>query len=200
MPNTVKQAAIYIGLHNLKCFMRYACVVNGSKEIRPDFKEPELLYRHSYLTNRIFLFLFEAFLHKQPPEATMFAGLMHNIGLIILFLSQQQKGENNKPELTIDDYQNMDLCGQEELHQEIGSYYLDQWDLPFPMYEVALYHHRPLNPNIINKELVTSVHIAQAYAWRKLGVAQPAAVAPEVFETIGISSEDFEKRLGRYLK
>jgi response regulator RpfG family c-di-GMP phosphodiesterase len=198
MPNKVKQTAVYIGLHNLKCFLRFACIANADKKNASG--ELGLLYQHSYLTNRIFLFLYEAFLHKQPPEAAMFAGLMHNFGLILLSKCLPQKEGIELSALTIDDYYKLDLGEYEVLHQEIGSYFLDQWDLPFPMYEVALYHHRPQNPNIINRELVTCVHIAEAYAWKSLGVSAPQTVAPEVFEQIGISVEDFEKRLARYMK
>lgn len=199
MPTKVKQTAIYIGLHNLKCFMSFACIVNASKKNTPMNEEPELLYKHSFLTNRIFLFLFEAFLHKQPPEAAMFAGLLHNIGLITLSNDLQRK-EGKKQPLTLEDYYNSDLGDQKVLHQEIGAYLLEKWDLPFPIYEVALYHHRPIGSNIINQELVSCVHIAQAYAWKVLGISAFETVSPEVFESIGISADDFEKRLARYMK
>lgn len=195
MPNTVKQAAIYIGLHNLKSFLRYACVVNTLKLNVTDTDELDLLCKHSYYTSRIFLFLFEAFLHKQPPDSTLFAGLMHNIGLIIL---TNNKGDMN-PALTLTQLAELEHGENEVIHQELGANFLDQWDLPFPMYEVALYHHRPLNPNIINQELVSCVHIAQAYAWKALG-ADFKPVDPEVFEGIGISVGDFEKRFARYMK
>lgn len=199
MPDKVKQAAIYMGLPNLKCFIRFVCV---ARLLNPDHtipEEPALLSKHAYYTNRIFLFLFEAFLHKQPQESAMFAGLLHNTGLFILSESLQQNSGKETP-LSLEEYHQLDTSDQETAHQEIGAYFLNQWDLPFPMYEAALYHHRPLNPNIINQELVSCVHIAQAYAWKALGVAEPEAVAPEVFENIGIAQEDFEKRLGRYMK
>ncbi len=104
MPNTVKQAAMYIGLHNLKCFMHFDCVASATKQTDDIENNPELLWKHAYLTNRIFLFFFEAFLHKQPLDSTMFAGLLHNIGLIILVKSLQKKGELNQSTLTPNDY------------------------------------------------------------------------------------------------
>lgn len=199
MPTKVKQAALYIGLHNLKCFMHFACVANALKLNAPSSTEPDILCQHAYLTNRIFLFLFEAFLHKQPTESAMFAGLMHNIGLIILANISNQKEGSDKTPLTVIDYANLEHGEDEIMHQELGAHFLDQWDLPFPIYEVALYHHRPLDINIINQELVSSVHIAHSYAWKTLG-AETEPVSPKVFESIGVSVTDFEKRLARYLK
>lgn len=197
MPDKVKQAAIYIGLHNLKSFMHFACVLNNQKPEDKDLNELDTLTRHSFLTNRIFLFLFEAFLHKQPTESAMFAGLMHNIGLIILMNASQENSD--KAELSVDDYVKLEHGADEVIHQEIGAHFIDQWDLPFPIYEAALYHHRPLDNNIIHLELVSCVHIAQAYAWKTMG-AKIESIAPEVFDNIDATVEDFEKRLARYLK
>ena len=128
----------------------------------------------------------------------MFAGLMHNIGFILLNGSQQ--GSLNKDSNTVDDYAKMDLDDYELKHQEIGGYLLDMWDIPFPMYEVAMFHHRPTNPSIVHHELVSCVHIAQHYAWVCLGATMSEAVSKEVFDRIDIDVDDFEKRLSRYLK
>ena len=200
MPNTVKQAANYIGLHNLKCIMHWACIANAEKQTKDIENNPELLWKHSYLTNRIFLFFYEAFLHRQPPESTMFAGLMHNIGFIILLKSLHDKGTIDCSHLTVDDYIQIEHDEYEIHHQEIGAYFLDCWDIPYPMYEVALYHHRPLEPNLIFHELVSIVHIAQAYAWKALGSTVQKPVEREIFKSFDITMEEFEGRLNRYLK
>lgn len=199
MPNAVKQTSIYIGLHNLKCFLRFACVVSSQKKNTPE-TEPELLLKQAYYTNRIFLFLYEVFLHKQPPDSTMFAGLLHNIGLFILSQSKEDNVTLKNIDITSEDYVKFELGEYKLNHQEIGAYFLDLWDLPFPIYEVALYHHRPLDENIIHRELVCCVHIAQYYAWKTLGVPEQEPLLDEVFDRIDTSREDFEKRLARYLK
>lgn len=200
MPNTVKQTAIYIGLHNLKCFMRWACIICATNNTTDIPEDQELLIKHSYYTNRIFLFLYEAFLHKQPMDSAMFAGLLHNVGLIFLSKNLQENGSLGKADLTANDYISLELSENHVNHQEIGAHFLDIWDLPFPIYEVALYHHRPLDSCIVNQELVSCVHIAQAYAWKFLGGTAQEPVSPEVFAQIGVSLQDFEKRLARYMK
>lgn len=200
LPNKVKQAALYMGLHNLKCFMRFACVASATKQTNNIETNPDLLWKHAYLTNRILLFLYEAFLHKQPPESAMFAGLLHNIGLIILSRSLQKNGSLKQPNLTSSDYFQLENDEYKMNHQIVGAYFLDLWDLPFPIYEVALYHHRPLDPSVIFHELVSAVHIAQAYAWKALAADKYEPVRPEVFEKLDITCDEFEKKLARYLK
>ena len=190
MPDTVRQAANYIGLHNLKCFLHWACVLSTTTETDIVNEEPALLWKHAYLTNRIFLFLYETFLHKQPPEGAMFAGLMHNIGLIIKMKNRELTHESLKKEL--DDYRIS--------HQEIGAYFLQLWDLPFPIYEAALYHHRPQDASIVHNELVSIINIAQHYAWLKLAATDIPPIEEVTFASINITKEEFEKRLARYLK
>ncbi len=199
MPDTVRQAANYIGLHNLKSFLHWACVLSATKETDKIGEEPELLWKHAYLTNRIFLFLYETFLHKQPPEAAMFAGLMHNIGLIILIAGLEKKGKLQKHEITHDNLK-IELGEYRISHQEIGAHFLDLWELPFPIYEAALYHHRPQDVSIVHNEMVSIIHIAQHYAWIRLGATDIPPIDEAAFASINISKEDFEKRLARYLK
>jgi CheY-like chemotaxis protein len=199
MPNTVRQMSNYIGLHNLKSFLHCACIINSDKKDGDETDEPEILWKHAYLTNRIFLFLYEAFFHKQPPEASMFAGLMHNIGLILMIKGLQNQGLLDE-DLTMVDYVQLDQNEYQMQHQEIGGHFIDLWDLPFPMYEIAAYHHRPEDRCIINHELVSCIHIAQHYAWRCMGAPVADTVEEQIFDLIDVELLDFEKRLSRYLK
>lgn len=200
MPNTVKQAAMYIGLNNLKTFIHWACIASNTKQTDNISEEPEPLWLHSYYTNRIFLFLYETFLHKQPPEGAMFVGLMHNIGLIMLTGGLQKQGKLKAEDISLSTLSTLEQGDPAIAHPEIGAYFLNQWDLPFMIYEGALYHHKPLDSLVIHRELVCAVHVAQAYAWKALNSSGHNEVSEDVFETLGISKSDFETRLNRYLK
>jgi len=211
MPNTVRQAASYIGLPNLKSFIYWACLKNTisnqiacNQHSTPSEKDAvsalQILYDHAYLTNRIFLFIYEAFHHKQPPEASMFAGLMHNIGLLIQLGNLSNKGDLNIQDLTVSKLMELDSGEYQHSHCLVGAHFIDVWDLPFSIYEATLYHHRPMDKNIVHNELVSGVHIALAYAWKVLTDADNRPVEPQVFKNINISPEDFEARLARYLK
>lgn len=200
MPGTVRQAALYIGLPNLKSFVYWTCLKHRLKNDESAGSDVQLLNKHSYLTNKIYLFIYEAFCHRQPPEASMFAGLMHNIGLLILHDSMQNKsGENINP-LTAEELMQLDSEECQHNHQMIGAHFVDIWDLPFSIYEAVLYHHRPTDSNIVHNELVAAVHIAQAYAWKVLTGSDIKPIDPQVFNALNITPEEFDKKLSRYLK
>ncbi|MGF7142429.1 CheY-like chemotaxis protein [Anaerotaenia torta] len=199
MPGTIRQMVNYVGLHNLKSFMYWACVVGTAVPEEDRGEEPDLLWKHAYLTNRILLFLYETFFHKQPPDASMFAGLLHNIGLILLVRGLQKQGTLGR-DLTLEDYVLLDQNEYELQHQEIGGHFIDLWELPFPMYEIAAYHHRPMDRCIIHHELVSCTHIAQHYAWRCMGAPVADTVDQSIFDSMDVDVRDFEKRLSRYLK
>ena len=77
-------------------------------------------------------------------------------------------------------------------HQEAGGYLVSWWKLPFPIVESALYHHNPLDPKVINQEIVSAVHLAQHYAWilTKQPVVTP--LVEDTFDLLGIPKDNFE--------
>ncbi|MDF2539537.1 MAG: putative signal transduction protein [Herbinix sp.] len=202
MPNSVKLVANYLGLQNLKSFVYWASLTVTDPKSGLEDNDLAILWKQSCDTNRILLFLYEAFLHKQPPDAALFAGLLKNIGYIILLRSNIHQ---YREYLKQNDEKSHNLITLENekfkfTHQEVGAYFLNLWDLPYPAVEVALYHHRPLDPNIVNTELLACVHIAQHYSWKILNGGEGTELLPEVFNRIGISLRDFEVKLFKYLK
>lgn len=201
MPGSVKQAAIYIGMYNLKCFLYWATATLPSNEKGEDEELRNLLEKHSLSTNKILLFLYEAFLHKQPLEASLFTGLLHNIGLLALV--QDSKNQYIKDFDSTDEILNQLLFNEQErygaTHQEIGAYLLSHYDMPFPVVESALYHHTPLNPAVVNSELTICVHIADFYAWKYIMGKNYICLNENIFDHINVSRKDFEKRLERYM-
>jgi len=202
MPGSVKQAAIYIGMHNLKCFLYWAAVTLPSEQKDEDKELRLLLEKHSLSTNKILLFLYEAFLHKQPPDASLFTGVLHNIGLIALL--QDSKKQYIKDFDSPNEILHQLLYNEQErygsTHQEIGAYLLSYYDMPFPVVETALYHHNPLSQAVVNSELTICVHIADFYAWKYVMGKDYINLNENVFEHINVSKEDFENRLERYMK
>lgn len=202
MPGSVKQAAIYIGMHNLKCFLYWAALTLPLEQKDKENELRQLLEKHSLSTNKIMLFLYEAFLHKQPPDASLFTGVLHNIGLLAL-LQDSTKQYLNDFDLTNEILHQLLFKEQERYettHQEIGAYILSHYDMPFPVVETALYHHNPLNTAVVNSELVICVHIADFYAWKYVMGKDYISLNENVFEQINVSREDFENRLERYMK
>jgi HD-like signal output (HDOD) protein len=78
-------------------------------------------------------------------------------------------------------------------HEELGGHLLDLWGLPMPVIEVALYHHDPLNKNIVNRELIMSMHIADYYAWKIVGADDAdLSLNALVFSEMGIPKSVFD--------
>jgi len=56
-----------------------------------------------------------------------------------------------------------------------------------------MYHHNPLHPNVINKELVSVVHIASCYSCRAYGLETLMPQLNElVFDFLEINKSDVE--------
>ncbi len=194
---SIQQVAVYLGLQNIRHLILSTSVLNSMSGLQMNETEYKMLWDHAFRTNIILSFLYENFLHQKLPETAISAGLLHNIGWAIInqlpkkglaALMQKQK-ETNKSivELEIEEFQIS--------HQEIGAYLLNWWELPFPIVEAALYHHDPLNENILHPELVSCVHIAQKYAWNWMGHQEFTPFFQETFARIDVSQEAFEKGL-----
>lgn len=194
---SVQQAAVYIGLQNVKSIIYATSIINGSTATNIEFRQIEILWDHALLTNKILMYIYEKFLHKKLPEIAFSAGLLHNVGVVI-FLKYCMK-EYLKCGLMAKQEGN-DLLDIERqrfkvTHQEIGGYLIQWWGLPYPLVEVALFHHNPVDLNVLNKELVCCVYLAQKYAWNIMKKPSEEVFYPEVFEVIGIDPEQFEKMI-----
>lgn len=202
---SVKHATVYLGLQNLKSLIYSTSILNTFQASSlQDQQSVKDLWTHAMLTNKILHYIYEVFLGKKLPEAASSAGLLHNIGALILMLNYFPEYVSMISKARIDQ---ADLLGMEReafqiTHQETGGYLIGWWELPFPIVEAALFHHRPLENNIMNKEVVAAVHIAQHYAFVKMGDPIVSAFYPEVFDFLGISAEDFERSvtLNNWLK
>jgi len=151
----------------------------------------------AFVTNRLVHFIYEKILNKKVPEEAFSAGLLHNIGIIFMIHLYKETyiGLNDVDNLFSDEFLEKELESYGVTHQEVGGYLMKWWELPFAIVEVGLYHHNPLNPNIINQELVAAVNIASMYAYDVIGGSKKIFVKPEVFALLRVSKSEFEKKL-----
>ena len=150
---SITQAIMYIGLINVKNIVLTNSVFNnfGSR-----IEYHDLLWRHVNLTNKIVNIIYQRCLNKRLPNVYASAGLLHDIGRIILLRFFEDKY------VEVLEYIGFD-------HQQVGGYLLSWWEIPVPIVEAALYHHDPMSDMVMNKELVQVVHIANYYSWKFLG-------------------------------
>ena len=190
---SIAQSIMYIGLTNVKNIV----LSNGIfSDFKGDAKLKNQLWSHANYSNKIMNLIYQKCLFKKTPNMYASAGLLHDIGKVVILQHFQEKYEEIQTKAlsegkTIQDVENS-ILGID--HQKIGGYLLNWWEIPTPIVEAAMYHHIPLSDNIINKELVQVVHIANHYAWYLVnGEVSTNSLNMDVFEELKISHEKVKK-------
>lgn len=162
---SISQAIMYIGLINVKNIVLSNAIFTsftGNSQIK------DMLWNHVNISNKLMNIIYQKCLNKKVPNMYASAGLLHDVGRVIMLQFFDNEFEEvvnrvKKEKLQIHQLE-QNILGVD--HQKIGAYLLNWWEIPTPIVESAMYHHDPLNENIINKELVQVVHISNYYSWK----------------------------------
>lgn len=189
---SVKKAIMNLGLVNIR---NIALTSEIFDLISNNSKEKELLWIHSSLTNQIMIKTYKDLLKKKLLDKDASAGLMHDIGKIILFKNFPKEYEivfnnvrNRKIPFTQSEKEIFNVT-----HDEIGAYILNWWGIPTSMVEAALYHHNPLNASEIYRELVCTIHIAAYYSLKLLKLEYYSTLDDNAFSYLNIKKSEFEE-------
>ncbi|MCT4619333.1 MAG: response regulator [Marinisporobacter sp.] len=190
---SLKQAILFIGLTNVKNIILTNSVFQfkGKK----DQKIIENLWKSSMMSNRLMQVIYEECLQKKLPDLFALSGLLYNIGKVLTY--QYHPSNYRKIEEIIQQNHVDPIAVERELigipHTELGAFLLNWWNLPYAMVEGALYHHCCFNENIIHKELVYCIYLANYYTKKicNKGVA-PHPLNIEVLKELGIDLEKLE--------
>ncbi len=142
--DTVTQAIVIIGTHQLRDVVLASSIVSAFNEIPEDIVNMESFWRHSAACGVACRIL--ATLRRDPNVETAFvSGLLHDIGRLVLYKSQP----NDMRTL-------LDICKEEKRllyhvenehfgfdHALIGGLLLQDWDLPKRHIETTTHHHKP---------------------------------------------------------
>lgn len=191
---SVKQAISFLGLTNIKNIILSTSVIDA---LNVKSKVAERLWQHSFMCNKIVSMIYGSFLNKKLDNSNMAAGLLHDVGKAVLIKYFGSKY------LRILDRKNQAASGYLEseiqvfgvCHQIVGGYLLKWWELPYPIVEAALYHHSPSDDSIINRELVSAVHIADFYSWKLMNELPSGGLETQAFENLGFTISDFDDKL-----
>lgn len=164
---SISQSIMYIGLTNIKNLLLSSLVFESNGKHRQAI---ERLWENAAKTNQLAHHYYRKIFGKKIPDVCASAGLLHNIGMAIFICNYEsvygkildEYEEKHEELLNIE----MSLFGL--THQEIGAFILNWWDLPLPNIEAALYHHNPINDQVINKELLCIIHISNHFAWENM--------------------------------
>lgn len=194
---SIKTAVMNLGLLNLK-----SIIVSNELFGLEDGYYKNLLWEHSNLTNILSTEFYQKVYKKKIPDQYSTAGLLHDIGKVILLKLFDEKYENL---LKLKD-KNVDMSLQIEekntfefTHEELGSFILNWWQLPYPIVEVAINHSHPFNSNKLYRDIVCIVHLADYYSWKVLYKSFMPKVDNEVYKYLNISKQDCEDIIYKYM-
>ncbi len=193
---SIKDALVYLGLVNTKNVILTSTVFDWLGRDRVGNLYQETLWKHSSVCNKVVNALFRYLLEKEVPKTHATAGLFHDLGRVFLikYFGTDYPHKKEKTETTISEREKS-VLGIE--HSEMGAFLLNWWELPLPIIEAAMYHHHPLDQNIIHKELVGIVHLADYFSHKILGDRYQAPVYPQIFDFFGVSEPEIDKLIAR---
>lgn len=195
---SIKQAIVFLGLTAVKNIVLTTSVFESAKGKFVTGFNKELLWKHAGLTNKLTLIIYKELLGKKIPDIASTAGLLHDIGRVVLLKQFNLEYIKILEELQCRPERSFREVEEEVLgisHQEVGGYLLDWWGLPQKIVEAALFHHDPLNENVVDKELVSVVHLADYYACKILNYKIQRKQDERVFVFLHITQESCEKVL-----
>ena len=188
---SVKTAVLNLGLDNLKAVIITTEVFNPGDNYYED-----LIWKHSSLTNKISIFIYEYIYKNKIPDIYSTAGLLHDLGRVVFFKLFKEdyekvlKIKEEKSELILSVYEKNIF---NFTHEELGASILDYWELPAPIVEVALNHHDLQKSSNQFKDIVYVVHLADYFSWLKINPKFLPEIKEEVFDYLGVNKLEIEE-------
>lgn len=167
-PASIKDAILYLGLDTIKNIMLTVQLFDFDNIFPINNSKLKVLWKHSSVTNSLVQFLYSNIYNKKIPNNYFIAGLLHDIGKLI-FINNYPKEYDKILQIS-----NNVLVETEEKqilglpHSILGAHLLNWYDFPYAVVEAATFHHIPTDSNIINKKIVSLVHISNHYSWKIL--------------------------------
>ncbi len=157
-----QQAAVFVGIESLKSLVLSLHVFSSISEDadRCGFSLLKM-WRHSLRTGRLAADIARAEeADRKVVEAAMIAGMLHDIGKLILLKMPRRYNEVMELiETTGCSFTEAEYTVMGASHSELGAYLLGLWGLPRDVVEVVAFHHNP--SKLIESMFVTSNDPAQ---------------------------------------
>lgn len=185
----ITQAMMTMGLNNVRN------IVLTNSFFKESSESMDNLWQHTIETNRLCLAIYEQCLNKRMPSLYGSAGLLHDIGQVILYIFYADEYKKIIHDAQTTDFTliNLELEHFHTTHQDIGAYLLNYWGLPYAYVEAAIFHHRPMDERVVNQELVAVVHLADYYASKQLSPDGTHNLLDQgVFERLNITRNQLE--------
>ncbi len=140
-----------------------------------------------------------------PPEHTFTAGLLHDIGKVVLGNFVEVDAEAIL-QLAIDEQVSFEEAEQQILgidHAELGAILLESWNLPSSVVDVVRWHHDPSNCDSKDTTVLDFVHVADALSMMSgIGLGSDGLnyrPSNEIMEKLKISNHTVELVISQIL-
>jgi HD-like signal output (HDOD) protein len=198
---SINQAVTYLGISNIRDLVLSTAIFDMFNTEDVPEKIFQSLWQQSFVCSKIVNLTYKMIGKRTPSHASL-AGLLMNIGIIFL-LKQFNKNyiqiiqeikQLNGTERNIS-LENLEIDTFGSTHSEIGGYLLKWWEIPYPIVEAAIFHHNPFNENVIDKELLCIVHLAEHYSAKVIYMDSNINDIEECFKYLNIDKNVFETKI-----
>lgn len=200
--DSITRAVALVGAKELSTLALGISAINYFKDIPPELIDMKSFWRHSIACG-IFAKILAGTQTGLPPERFFIAGLLHDVGRLILFKKLPYASseamlfsrENSIPlveaELTV-----MDFC-----HTDISAPLLKAWKFPQTLADMINFHHSPMEfPNPLDPAVIhVADNLANAVEISQGGMYVMPTLDEQAWELLGIDAEVFvEDAVGQY--
>ncbi|GAB4290073.1 MAG: HDOD domain-containing protein [Methylophaga sp.] len=158
--NTISRAITIIGTRELTHLVLATSVVDAFKGIPASLIDMNDFWRHSFATAITAKLLAEE-CGQKASERFFIAGLLHNIGCLVLYQSMPEQA--SEAIRSAEFGHEIQFQAEQRIigfdHTEIGYALAREWHLPHSLQEVTRYHHRPSDAEDFPID-VAIVHVA----------------------------------------
>ncbi|MBN2331640.1 MAG: HDOD domain-containing protein [Deltaproteobacteria bacterium] len=186
---SLKRAAVYIGLMNLKDIVLGCSVFQVLTGKQAGKLSLENIWEHSLRSNQMVHQFYERVHDEKIDDTKASAGLLHDIGFLVMLryfpeqfaaIMERHQHQPAVPLISIE----QEVMGVN--HAQLGAYLLNWWNMPQPIIEATLYHHEPESDAVVDRELVSQLALADAISLAAIDPSLAGEVSPRVMELTGI--------------
>lgn len=159
-------AALYLGLETIKGVVLATGAFSAFKKKDLEGLSIDRIWEHSMLVGSCAMKIAREEGQKDSiVEASLLAGLLHDIGILVLSSNMPERYEEVLSEVTKN---GRELWEAERMvfgttHCEVGAYLVGIWGLPWHLVEALAYHHRPSVEQIVTFSPLMAVHVANIF-------------------------------------
>ncbi len=162
---SVKQAVNYLGLNTVQGVVLTAGVHDQFRDAGISNNSLESIFKHSIAVGCYAKKIADEIgLQKRDTENSLIAGLLHDIGKLVMLASF--KDEMNTAIKIAQDKSLQPHVAESVIlganHGEIGAHLLSLWGLHDPILEAVVFHHNPRHASQPTKNILSAVYIANA--------------------------------------